>query len=293
MSKIYKNTYFPHDNNAREDRKIKDMLAYFRKESELKAQASVCIYWWIIEDMHSDDYPVNKIDAFADNYRCSVDFLQTILTKFDLFHEENGFYVSARVVKNQKEQEEKRKRRQKAAYFRWKNATDKTDAADATEEIIKIYSEEFKKSPVVSVELKEEIAKVTAENSISLDTWKKVFHNAQRGWNIEGKNKKPDLRTIIKKWDSFANDDYFLAPDTTASEQLKLQEQKKRQEEEERRAEYKRAEAAVCDKESAIKFLNKYFAMPQSALSRSNVIKGYMNEYGFTVTELLNAREIN
>ena len=120
MTIVYKNTYFPHDHYMREDNKIKAMLAYYRKESEYKAQASVCIYWWIVEDMHKDAFPVKSLSTFADSYRCDVEFLKEILENFGLFRIEDDCYVSDRVLKNLKEQKEKREKARKAAYFRWK-----------------------------------------------------------------------------------------------------------------------------------------------------------------------------
>ena len=112
--KIYKETYFQHDRYARQDAKIKGMLSHFRKESEEKAKAAVCVFWWIVEDMHTDDYPVNKLEVFADDYRCSVEFLKSILENFELFHIENDCYVSNRVLRNLKEQEEKSEKARKS-----------------------------------------------------------------------------------------------------------------------------------------------------------------------------------
>jgi hypothetical protein len=117
--KIYKETYFQHDRYARQDPKIKNLLAHFRKDSEDRAKSAVLIYWWIIEDMHIDDYPVDKIEAFADDYRCEVDFLRSILEDFELFRVENGFYISDRVLRNMEQQGNKLKQRQTAASSRW------------------------------------------------------------------------------------------------------------------------------------------------------------------------------
>ena len=95
--KIYKETYFQHDRYARQDPKIKSLLVHFRKISEDKAKAAVCVFWWIIEDMHIDDYPINKLEAIADDYRCDIDFLKSILEDFDLFRIEDGCYVSGSI----------------------------------------------------------------------------------------------------------------------------------------------------------------------------------------------------
>ena len=113
--------YFSHDVNSRHDPKIKNMLFHFRKESQEKAQAAVCIYWWIIEDMHQENYKVADVEAYADDYRCDVDFLKSILNDFDLFRIENDCYISNRVLRNIQEQEEKTKKAKEAVNKRWKN----------------------------------------------------------------------------------------------------------------------------------------------------------------------------
>lgn len=115
---IYK-PYFSHDIYARQDAKIKNMLLHFRKESNLKAQAAVCIYWYIVEDMHKDDYKISDLEAYADDYRCDIDFLKSILEDFDLFRIENDCYISDRVLRNIEEQSEKSKKSKAAANKRW------------------------------------------------------------------------------------------------------------------------------------------------------------------------------
>lgn len=275
--KIYKETYFQHDRYARQDPKIKSMLVHFRKESELKAQASICIYWWIVEDMHTDDYPINKLEVFADDYRCEVKFLKSILEDFELFHIENDCYVSNRVLRNLKEQEEKSEKARKSAQKRWAKhkkdtpTEEKEQLLEYNEElvlsIIQIFNKEFKKSQIVSKENKMKIFKIHTENKLAIEDWETIFSNAKRGWDINGKkNVKPTLQLILEKWDSFASDDYFLAPDREAAAERKEQEEAaKRQEELERtkrnqqeNEERKKDFDAANNKEKALKFLYKY-----------------------------------
>lgn len=248
--KIYKEKYFPHDRHARQDPKIKKMLMHFRKNSELQAQAAVCIYWWIVEDMHTDDYPVNNLDAFADDYRCDIEFLKSILNDFDLFHIVDDYYVSDRVLRNLKEQQEKSEKARQKAEKRW-NKRPQTqgeptqppepqtpqDNQEIDDElinsIIQIYNTEFKKSQIVGKATREKIFKITKENNITNEIWQKVFKNAKRGWNIKGENKKPILKNILDNWDAFASDDYFLAPDEDAQKTAREQEKQKEKEAEE------------------------------------------------------------
>lgn len=313
--KIYKETYFQHDRYARQDAKIKGMLSYFRKESEEKAKAAVCVFWWIVEDMHTDDYPVNKLEVFADDYRCSVDFLKSILEDFELFHIENDCYVSNRVLRNLKEQEEKSEKARKSVQKRWDKHKKDTLPKGKEEEkqqpeydedvvlsIIQIYNKKFEKSQIVSNENKARIFKIHTENHLTVEDWEKVFSNAKRGWDIgDKKNVPPNLKKILDEWDSFASDDYFLAPDRDA-----LAEKKK---EEERQKEIKAREAELADKKheeeretafqaihdkiTAFEYIVKYCpsvmakTLTKTFLANNPIIKPLAKQYDFTIDEFI------
>ena len=295
--KNYKETYFQHDRYARQDPKIKSMLVHFRKINEDKAKAAVCVFWWIIEDMHIDDYPINKLDVFADDYRCDVDFLKSILEDFDLFRIQNDCYVSDRVLRNLKEQEEKSEKARAKAAKRWKK-TEEIDI-ELVNSIIQIFNTEFKKTQIVGKEAREKIFKITKENKLTLEIWQKVFSNARRGWDIKGEHKKPSLKNILDNWDAFASDDYFLAPDYEAIEaEKKAKEAEKqkaaeneRMQRQKEKEQFEKEKSEICDAASAIKFLNKHNRLPATFLRNSNTVKEYMTQYGFTIEELLAARE--
>ena len=319
--KIYKETYFQHDRYARQDAKIKGMLSYFRKESEEKAKAAVCVFWWIVEDMHTDDYPVNKLEVFADDYRCSVDFLKSILEDFELFHIENDCYVSNRVLRNLKEQEEKSEKARKSVQKRWDkhkkdtpaegvNEGEKTESLKPLNEydedivlsIIQIYNKKFKKSQIVSNENKARIFKIHTENHLTLDDWQKVFSNAKRGWDIgDKKNVPPNLKKILDEWDSFASDDYFLAPDRDAIAEKKKEEelQKEIKARETELADKKREEEreaafqAIHDKITAFEYIVKYCpsvmakTLTKTFLANNPTIKPLAKQYDFTIDEFI------
>lgn len=301
--KNYKETYFQHDRYARQDPKIKSMLVHFRRESEDKAKAAVCVFWWIVEDMHIDDYPIDKLDVFADDYRCDVDFLKSILEDFDLFRIEDGCYVSDRVLKNLKEQEEKSEKARAKAQKRWKKKDEEAapDEADleVVNSIIQLYNTAFKKTQIVGKENREKIFKINKENKLSLEIWQKVFDNARRGWDIKGEHKTPNLKNILDNWDAFASDDYFLAPDyeaiAAAKKQREIEAEKAKEAErlqrEKENAEIEASRNAICDAASAIKHLNKYSRLPEQFLRKSSIVREYMQQYNFTVEDLIAARQ--
>lgn len=317
--KIYKETYFQHDRYARQDAKIKGMLSHFRKESEEKAKAAVCVFWWIVEDMHTDDYPVNKLEVFADDYRCSVEFLKSILENFELFHIENDCYVSNRVLRNLKEQEEKSEKARKSVQKRWDKHKKDTPPKGKGEEkqqpeydedvvlsIIQIYNKKFKKSQIVSNENKARIFKIHTENHLTVEDWEKVFSNAKRGWDIgDKKNVPPNLKKILDEWDSFASDDYFLAPDRDAIAEKKreeeLQKEIKNRETElvnkKHNEECRAAFQAIHDKVTAFEYVAKYCpsAMSKSVnkifLAKNQTIKTLAEQYDFTIDEFVAFRD--
>ncbi|MDD3238242.1 MAG: hypothetical protein PHV37_09125 [Candidatus Gastranaerophilales bacterium] len=133
--------FFSHDLYAREDIKIKRMLYFFRKESEDKAKAAICVFWWIIEDMHKDSYKIAELDMHADDYRCDIEFLKSILEDFELFRIEDDCYVSDRVMRNLEYQTEQADKNSKAAEVRW-----------LLSDFNKAYKDEFGEEPILETE---------------------------------------------------------------------------------------------------------------------------------------------
>ena len=293
--------YFSHDVNSRHDPKIKNMLFYFRKESQEKAQAAVCIYWWIIEDMHQESYKISDLEAYADDYRCDVEFLKTILDKFDLFRIENDCYISNRVLRNIQEQSEKTQKAKEAVSKRWKNHKKPEEEINIdVDSIIEIFNKEFDKDQIVGNDTKKKITKITKENNLTLDTWQKIFSNAQRGWIIDGKNKKPSLKTILDDWDSFASDDYYLAPDLrklTEEYQARKEAEQQRQAQETAdsdafREQKENDRLTVQDRQTAIDFINKYYGtFKENLLSITSDFQKFSKTYNFSAIDVIKARE--
>ena len=303
--KNFQNPYFQHDRYARQDPKIKSMLVHFRKISEEKAKAAVCLFWWIVEDMHAEDFKISDLEVYADDYRCDPDFLRSILEDFGLFRKEGDCYVSDRVLRNLKEQHDKSEKAKRSARKRWGKNTPQTPTeppAEIDEElvnsIIDIFNKEFNKTQIISKENRERIFKITKDNNLNLEIWQRVFHNAKRGWDINGEIKQPSLKNILDGWDLFASDDYYLAPDYESIEeekQQKLNAANAVKEEETKQViydynEYLKSKEAICDAQSAIEHLNKFMKIPDTFLNNSTVAPDLMKKYNFTINDMLLAR---
>lgn len=276
MTRTLYKTYFSHDIYARQDSKIKKLLLHFRKESEDKARSALCIYWWIVEDMHADDFKISDLEVYADDYRCSAELLKSILEDFDLFRIENGCYISDRVLRNVEEMQEKAEKAKRAAARRWngngnndkpKQDEKKINIDDAyISEIISAFAQNFPSAKKISKENKEKIAKISEENRLKIEDWQKIFKNASRGQDFNGKIQKIALKTILEKWDDILNNNYYLAEDKIAKQEKK---QKANQQKQKEDAEYneiaktelderEQARAGITNIEQAITYLNKY-----------------------------------
>lgn len=97
--------------------------------------------------------------------------------------------------------------------------------ANYDEELIEEITEEYKNvfgEKIISKSNKEKIAKITDDNNLEIEDWKKIFKNASRGWNYpDGKHVDVSLKKIIEDWDSFHRGDNGLAPDAEIIAQKK------------------------------------------------------------------------
>lgn len=235
--------YFSHDIATKSDEKIIRLMFDFRKNKkdfsehslrELLPHAVYGVYWEIIEYLHENTLKVDELEMLSDVIRVDIDILEKILNDYNLFKIKDGAYISERVLRNLKLQEEKSEKARASANKRHKGKkTGESEPVvepeyneEITMSIIQIYNKKFKKSQIVSNDNKHRIFNIHHKNNLSLDMWNKIFSNAKRGWDIgDKKNVKPSLPIILDKWDSFASDDYFLAPDREEIVAQKEQEQ--------------------------------------------------------------------
>jgi len=144
-----KQLYFPHDIFADEDKKIAEMLYYFRTEkfSEdfLRRNfflASYGLYWQIVQYLHRNKLKETDVSMLADKLRVDEEFIRLVLTNFELFHvDEDDLIVSDRVLRNLNKMLEKSNKSKEAANCKWII----TDFENA-------YADVFGKKPVLSEE---------------------------------------------------------------------------------------------------------------------------------------------
>lgn len=102
--------YFSHDYSTREKKEIKKIIQDMGFEG-------YGLYWAIVEFMYRNKLMPGEESLVVDkNYATKV---KDILTNYGLFHIENGFYISDRIIKTIEKQEEKSKRAKQAVDVRW------------------------------------------------------------------------------------------------------------------------------------------------------------------------------
>ena len=322
--------YFSHDIGTKSDEKIIRLMFDFRKNKsdfsesvsrDLIAHAAYGIYWEIIEYLHENSLNIDEVDMLADELRIDSDILKRILNNYDLFKIQDGKFISERVLRNLKLQEEKSEKARASANKRHNRGKGKEEAAPQQEaapeeptpeyseelvmSIIQIYNKKFNKSQIVSNQNKEKIFNIHTKNKLSLEVWERIFANAKRGWDIgDKKNVPPSLKKILEEWDSFASDDYFLAPDREALARLKAEQEKQEQlkkEEEYRQLEAERIEnqkknqirqekyEAVDNKEAALDFLYNYLPViaHEQFVRNSRDFKEFSKKYDISIQEAM------
>lgn len=317
--------YFSHDIATKSDEKIIRLMFDFRKNKkeipehilrELVPLAAYGIYWGIIEYLHENTLKVDELEMLSDVLRVDVEILEKILNNYDLFKIKDGAYISERVLRNLKLQEEKSEKARQSANKRHKGKKGEEAPQEAAPEIeydeevamsiIQIYNEKFKKSQIVSKENKEKVFKIHTENNLTLDTWNKVFSNAKRGWDIgDKKNVPPSLKIILNEWDSFASDDYFLAPDREGIAAAKKQAEVQKWEDEQAHKakiekEQKEREAAlsnITNKDDCFAYLMKYCpsisnrSQKVEFILKNSTFRQFAQEYNFTASEFIEYRD--
>jgi len=116
MKKI-KQTYFPHDSNARNDIKLIKLRSKYGYEG-------YGIYFALIELLFSEDNNlcIEDYDTLAFGLQCNPDILKDIIINFDLFIIEDNCFYSKRLDDVINEIQSKSKKASENASKRWNNA---------------------------------------------------------------------------------------------------------------------------------------------------------------------------
>jgi len=218
--------YLQHDLGARNTME----LLTLRADLGHKGKA---IFWDVVEFMHENKLPTNHVSILAKHLEVELEFLQKVLDRKDLFYIENNEYISNRVLRNLFKVENNKANKKKAADARWeKDRREKaeqnptggespdTEVIQGDDEIITAildyYSTTLDIKYNASMDVREQIAQICNKNNEIvfknkfLENWQLIFDNAKKGWKLKDGKKKPTLKTILKEWNAFLNNDYYL-----------------------------------------------------------------------------------
>ena len=111
--------YFPHDYNARNDAKIKRLI-------RTHGWQGYGIFWSLIEDLYQNN---NKLESdfeqLSYDLRTDAKVIQSVITDFDLFIINDGFFSSSSIERRLSHRIDKSLKAKENADKRWKkNATE-------------------------------------------------------------------------------------------------------------------------------------------------------------------------
>lgn len=167
--------YFPHDYNARTDKKSKALI----RKHGMKGYGT---YWAIVEDLYNNANALRlDFDGIAYDLREDSAMVQSIITDFDLFVIENDSFGSLSVERRLDKRNEKSSKARQSAFARWDK--DKPDA--------NVNQSQSDSNAIKEKKRKESKKK---ESGISFNQF----------WDLYDK-KVGDRVRIKKKWDKLSN----------------------------------------------------------------------------------------
>lgn len=109
--------YFPHDFNARNDRKLIKVHLKFK-------MSGIGIFWSLIEMMYEENgkLPVSEIPTIAAHFREKESTVLSVINDFDLFKNDGNFFWSESVKHRMLKRLEKSEKAKASASHRWQNA---------------------------------------------------------------------------------------------------------------------------------------------------------------------------
>ena len=118
-----KDTYwFSHDYNARNDNKIKKLIAKH-------GFAGYGLFWAIIEELYNNDNILSKeYDLILSDRKAKPEIIQSIVEDFELFVVDGDHFGSTSVEKRLNERNSKSKKASDSANLRWKKTKDDANA---------------------------------------------------------------------------------------------------------------------------------------------------------------------
>lgn len=271
--------YFPHDIDASSDPKILEL----RYKMGSKGYG---IFWLLVEILHNGPFGPDNLGAIAYQLREDIETIKSVLEDFDLFYVENGVYTSDRIKENTMRAESTSRRANAGAASRWNY-----EASALVNSVAEIFKNTFKKTTFkISSHVAKQIDEISEKENLSLDDWTTIITNAYRGWNIDGKNKKPSFeKHILKNWSAFLNDDFCLAPEkkeVVIDPEIVEQQKREAEEYELEQVKVEQAKNNIKDKNTAIEYILLSIGSTDFALKMSSTAKELMQQYNFSAKDV-------
>lgn len=109
--------YFPHDFNARNDKKMV-------KLRQIHKQTGIGIYWSLVEMMYEENgiLSLNDVPVLASELRAKIDMVDSVIRDFNLFENDGEYFWSNSVKRRMDRRLEKSEKAKASASHRWQNA---------------------------------------------------------------------------------------------------------------------------------------------------------------------------
>jgi hypothetical protein len=109
--------YFPHDFNARNDKKM-------IKLRQVHKQAGIGIYWSLVEMLYEESglLLLNDVPVLASELRAKIDMVDSVIRDFNLFENDGEYFWSNSVKRRMDKRLEKSEKAKASASHRWQNA---------------------------------------------------------------------------------------------------------------------------------------------------------------------------
>lgn len=196
--------YFPHDNSARNDPKMQELLIEM-------GVAGIGLYWCIVEQLYEQDniLPMKSCKNIAYAYHVKEADVRRLITEFDLFDNDGANFWSASVERRMQKQQTTREARRRAAYKMHEMYHANAKKNDANAEILDANAMQMQTKPMQNLCKSEKSACKPDANKINKEIKEKEIYK-------EKENKEFPSPTIIglpMKAEELRNDVYRLHAD--------------------------------------------------------------------------------
>lgn len=211
------NDYFPHDFNARIDRKI----LRCRKVLGIEGYG---IYWMLIETLCTQEnfsYPLKDVDLLADDFGCSVEKVEAVIKQFELFEiDKKGLFFSYSLMARLQKYLDISEKARASINVRWQRVRKLKELQEKNTGVLQtnndgntiieyniiedniIEDKEEKKHPPIKKFIKPTIEEIEIyAKSINYKINGNIFldHYEAKGWLI-GKSKMKDWKAAVRTW---------------------------------------------------------------------------------------------